>query len=192
MQRMLKKWFLWIVLMALGSWVTPVHAGKAGIFASHWDSKDMGSEIGFGALIRLNSGAGLQMDLRGSRFEFEKQHAGAGTTELELTPLELVFISPLAPAPDFRPYIGAGAGYYIAEGSYREGARETELDVSNEWGYFLLGGLDIRLARSFNFFAEAKYTRLKIDDLETEDVPQRLSRVTMTGLAFNLGLMLSW
>lgn len=182
------KW-IYIFALVLGL-ASQVDAARVGLFGSHWEAGNAGEEIGYGALIRMDAGQGLFMDLRGSWYEFKQSSAGQSRT-LRLIPLEIALLTSYPGSTEFAPYFGGGWGYYIADGDVNEGAGSTSLNIDNEFGYFLVGGLDIRLSRSVRFFAEAKYAWVRFSDVETEDGVDQ-PNIKADGLAINVGLILRW
>ncbi len=189
-----------IIFLIMATMATQSQAAGVGIFGSYWDPSDVGSETGAGITLRLNAGQNLLMDLRGSYFSFNRQDlvAGAGnTTKLEVIPLEISIITRLSPAPDFVPYVGAGIGYYTAEGEFTVGNQKSDLDVDSEIGYSLSAGVDIKINRTFNLFAEAKYVWVTFDKAripETASLPASGTdfEIKMNGMLVNLGLVMRW
>ncbi len=189
----MKKW--WIMVWLVGACATQSPAAGVGVFGSYWDAGDLGTEAGYGALLRLNANRNLFIDLRASMFSFDQgglADGAANTAKVDVTPLELVFITRLSPAPDFTPYVGGGIGYYIADGDFRVGSSKSDLDIDNELAYFLVGGLDVKITRSFNLFAEAKYIWAKFDEVESQEGPPAEFDIKMNGLAFNVGVIMRW
>lgn len=172
-------------------------AAGVGVFGSYWDPSDLSSETGGGLLLRLNAGNNLLMDVRGAYYSFNRQDVvpGAGdSADLEIIPLELSLISRMAPAPDFVPYVGGGIGYYIADGEYMAGGQKATLDIDNEIGFSLMAGVDIKINRTFNLFADAKYVWVTFDKVRTggnEAVPTDFD-IKMNGLVVSLGLIMRW
>ncbi len=165
-----------------------VWADSLGVYGAYWDPKDADSDIGFGAVVRLPISREMALQLRGSYFEFEERDGDERST-LEVIPLEVGLIYYLAPPQDLRVYIGGGAGYYLMDLEWRTAEERLTPDVDNEFGWYLIGGFDMRITQNVNLFAEAKYTFLEI---------KRIDGISITGdnkldgFGINAGLAIRW
>lgn len=113
---------------------------------------------GGGAKLSLGLPLGFGLEARGSCV------AGDGweKADVVLVPLEAAAAWQLELAPFFRPYAGAGVGWYLKDFSWkgawkRQRNRDAERDCA---GYFALAGLNIGLGELVSIFGEAKYTLL--------------------------------
>ena len=68
---------------------------------------------------------------------------------------------PLEIGPVFRlklekvtPYVGGGIGYYIFDS-------DADLVVDDDFGFYLMGGLEVPVSDQLSFFAEARYTNVE-------------------------------
>ncbi len=176
-----------IAVIAIGMIAQVSFAAGLGIFGSYWDTKDADDEIGFGAKIKLDLTPQMALEVRGSYFEFDERIQGTRST-LEIIPVEagLMYRLPTGNTSSF--YFGGGAGYYLmdAEVRFADNNREN-LDVDDEFGWFVAGGLEIPLAVNLGIFAEAKYTWLemkRVEGLETD--------VKLDGFGANAGVIFKW
>ncbi len=181
------KVFTMILLIACVT-VAPVWGGGFGVFGSYWDPKDADGDFGFGARLQLFSVSSLGVEVRGSYFEFTESADGDRTT-LEVIPLEVALLYTFGKEQPVRAYAGGGAGYYLLDLEWSGPLGTMEPDIDDEVGWFVLGGLSFDLAANVNFFLEAKYTWLDIDEVggfaTTQDD-------TLDGLGGNVGLKLVW
>ena len=185
----------WIASFALVLFVLPsVYAsGGIGAFGSWWDSKDYGSLYGGGARLGFEIFSGIALEARVSYLTSESQEdviEGRNvSTELELVPLEALVTWTLDVSEAIKPYIGAGAGYYLKNVDWKSSASDVidDAEEKDSVGYFALAGLDIELG-SVILFGEAKYNIIQDDDewrWQGSDTKQKNS---LDGFAANIGL----
>lgn len=185
----------WIASFALVLFVLPsVHAsGGIGAFGSWWDSKDYGALYGGGARLGFEIFSGIALEARVSYLTSESQddviEGRNVSTELELVPLEALVTWTLDVSEAIKPYIGAGAGYYLKNVDWKSSASDVidDAEEKDSVGYFALAGLDIELG-SVILFGEAKYNIVQDDDewrWQGSDTKQKNS---LDGFAANIGL----
>ena len=185
----------WIASFALVLFVLPsVYAsGGIGAFGSWWDSKDYGALYGGGARLGFEIFSGIALEARVSYLTSESQddviEGRNVSTELELVPLEALVTWTLDVSEAIKPYIGAGAGYYLKNVDWKSSASDVidDAEEKDSVGYFALAGLDIELG-SVILFGEAKYNIVQDDDewrWQGSDTKQKNS---LDGFAANIGL----
>ena len=148
---------------------------ELGFFGSSLDSDDLGEGYGGGAKLELNPIDMVSVDARASWIHFSD-------TNIDMIPLELAGLLnfPLI-GERIVPYIGAGAGYYLFEGS---GA-----DLDDEVGFFPLAGLEIGLQR-LSILAEARWLFLETDVDSAKDELADITDANVDGFGVILGLLL--
>jgi hypothetical protein len=157
-----------VAVLALAAMAPSAHA--IGIMASWWNM-DEANEDGFGVGLRskMQIIPLIAIDTRASWIKFSD-------ADLNVYPLEATGIVKLGML-----YAGIGAGYYIFDAD--------EGDLENNFGWYLVGGIDIGLG-GFGVFGEVKWTMLSADiegvDPDIDDVPTSLEA---DGIGFNLGVM---
>lgn len=122
-------------------------AHSIGGFVSYWNGKDTGNGYGIGINHQIKFVPIVSVDVRASWLSFgdvEENLSHLGNTDLNVFPLEA-----LARAKLGLFYVGAGVGYYIFDGK--------DLSYDNEWGGFMLGGVEVSVAK-IGVFGELKYT----------------------------------
>jgi hypothetical protein len=163
--------------------------GLAGMF-SYWETDDLGASEGYGIkLVGTEDPAGY-LEFRFSRFSGFESDEGSPAIEAEVTPIEVGMTYNLSNRDDFMIYLGGGGGYYMMEATVDVGAGGRDADIDNEWGWYGLAGVEIRLASSLHLFAEGMYRSVDaavpaggVDGLE-----EKLN-LEFDGLGGNAGLL---
>ena len=170
-------------------------AGGLGVFGSWWDSQDYGALYGGGVRFGAEIFSGLALEARASYLVSEQLddvvEGRSVSTELELVPLEAAVVWTLDVSEALKPYVGAGAGYYLKNVDWKADDVIDEADDKDSVGYFALAGLNLYLD-AFSLFAEAKYNLVGTDDdLEWrgDDVEAKNS---LDGFSFSAGLKLGF
>ncbi len=190
----MKKWLT--VVAVVGVFLSHAYGANLGGFASRWDTQDLDNTWGVGGLLRTDLDRNLQMDIRGSYFKFTRA-AGGVKSMAEVIPLEVGLMWKFPLDHQFTLYAGGGGGYYLADGNFKYRGNTVDVDLEDEFGYFALGGAEVKIGKSLRFFGEAKRTWLKFEKAEymAADRPGNNAMLfdgdlKMNGLAINLGLLL--
>ncbi len=178
-------WIAAVVALVLSAPIAM--ANGIGVFGSYWNPKDLDSEWGYGAKLKIALGRDAFLDIRGGRFEFEAQQGGT-TATLEVIPLEAVWIFHLQYWGPLYPYIGGGGGYYLMDAEYKGPGAEDRPGVSDEFGWFAVAGGELEIGGPVALFAEAKYTWLETDSVRDAD----RSKDKLDGFSLQTGLILKW
>lgn len=192
----MKKSMVWAAaaLMAVAALAPTAARAGIGAFGSWWDSKDYGDMYGGGGKLALGLGLGFWIEARGSYLTAHGVKVSSGDTtekgDVELIPLEALLAWELEASEVFRPYIGAGIGYYLKDFEWKSEWKEWKEEFKSKdcAGYFALAGLNLNLGSDITIFGEAKYTLVGEDDkLEWRgsDVKEKYS---FDGLSVNVGL----
>ncbi len=225
----MKAWFCVLTMVVLSA--SPALTAGLGLHGSYWDSKEADDAWGGGALFRLDLHQNLQLDIRGSFFKFdgvkedliftgemmfEMEFDGevAEVTivwnmddqlelDFEVIPVEVALLAHFDLHDRITPYFGGGVGYYFLDA--KAGKSEFDLDwetkTSNEFGFFAVCGLHIRLNEHVSLFGEARYTWLKFDDVKYRFMPpedpgdvffiplEYETELKMDGFGANFGLL---
>ena len=170
-------------------------AGGLGVFGSWWDSKDYGALYGGGVRFGAEIFSGLALEARASYLVSEDRddvvEGRLVSTEMELVPLEAAVTWTLDVSDALKPYVGAGAGYYLKNVDWKADDVIDEADDKDSVGYFALAGLNVVLGNVV-LFGEAKYNVVQNDDewrWQGSDVEQQNS---LDGFAANIGLKLAF
>ena len=170
-------------------------AGGLGVFGSWWDSQDYGALYGGGVRFGAEIFSGLALEARASYLVSEDRddvvEGRLVSTEMELVPLEAAVTWTLDVSDALKPYVGAGAGYYLKNVDWKADDVIDEADDKDSVGYFALAGLNVVLGNVV-LFGEAKYTLVGTDDdLEWRgaDIEQRNS---LDGFSWTVGLKLGF
>ena len=170
-------------------------AGGLGVFGSWWDSQDYGALYGGGVRFGAEIFSGLALEARASYLVSEDRddvvEGRNVSTEMELVPLEAAVTWTLDVSDALKPYVGAGAGYYLKNVDWKADDVIDEADDKDSVGYFALAGLNVVLGNVV-LFGEAKYNVVQNDDewrWQGSDVEQQNS---LDGFAANIGLKLAF
>ena len=170
-------------------------AGGLGVFGSWWDSQDYGALYGGGVRFGAEIFSGLALEARVSYLTSETQddvvEGRNVSTDLELVPLEAAVTWTLDVSDALKPYVGAGAGYYLKNVDWKADDVIDEADDKDSVGYFALAGLNVVLGNVV-LFGEAKYNVVQNDDewrWQGSDVERKNS---LDGFAANVGVKLAF
>ena len=170
-------------------------AGGLGVFGSWWDSQDYGALYGGGVRFGAEIFSGLALEARASYLVSEDRddvvEGRNVSTELELVPLEAAVTWTLDVSDALKPYVGAGAGYYLKNVDWKADDVIDEADDKDSVGYFALAGLNVVLGNVV-LFGEAKYNVVQNDDewrWQGSDVERKNS---LDGFAANVGVKLAF
>ncbi len=128
-------------------------AGEFQLFGTYGEIT--GSDRSLGAGVRVSLGAkSVMFDLTATWLPVKSTdqitEVGAPVTDdLRVTPLELGVRFLLTPGPGFRPYVGAGASYFVVSAGSG--------DADDELGYYVVGGFTYGGAGGARLFGEAVY-----------------------------------
>lgn len=166
---------LWAaVLVVAGAGCSTGSGLECGVFGSYLDSDDLGKGYGGGAKVEINPIDVVSIDARASWIRFDD-------TEIDMIPLELAALLnfPIL-FEHIVPYLGAGVGYYLFDGS---GA-----DLDDEVGYFPLAGLEIGFHK-VSLLAEARWLFLETDVDSAKGELENITKADLDGLGVNVGLL---
>jgi len=161
-------------------------AGDLSVFGSGWNQKDPGTVYGGGFRLTGQEGP-WAADLTVSWLS-DSSYVWNGwnyvyTNALQVTPVEIGgrYIAD-TPNP-FRPYGGAGFGYYFIDSNRGK--------VSNEWSGYALAGFNFGNPHSVDFFFEVVYRWLTADVNVNDPVAGNFKyKADLGGFAFNLGAVI--
>ena len=173
----------WIALIALVLFVLPAAQAGFGVFGTWWDSKDYEDLYGGGIKLGTAIGAGFGIEARASYLSTDL--FGDDDIALDVIPLEAVVSWTLDASDLFKPYIGAGAGYYVKDLDFEASNAWDDAKTKDSVGYFAIAGLNLVFANA-TLFAEAKYNLISEDDeWEWRGVQEKYS---LDGLSVNAGV----
>ncbi len=166
-------------------------AGGIGVFGSWWDSQDYGALYGGGVRLGAEIFSGIALEGRVSYLTSESQDEVVEgrnvSTDMELVPLEAVVSWTLDVSDAIKPYVGAGAGYYLKNVDWKADDIIDDADDKDSVGYFALAGANVVLGPVV-LFGEAKYNIIQDDDewrWQGSDTKQKNS---LDGFAANVGI----
>ena len=143
-----------VVLGCLCALTAPAWAGgDVAILGAYGETAETDASLGLGARISVGSDS-FRVDLTSTWFRqasvsMVPAGGAAFTEEITLTPLELGVRFVLAPGSELRPYVGAGASYFLV--STRLGEADDEL------GYYVSAGFVWGPPRGARMFGEVVY-----------------------------------
>lgn len=184
-----KAWALAALVAAAAAFPAAARAG-IGAFGTWWDSKDYGDMYGGGGKLALGLPLGFWIEARGSYLESH----GFKAADVSLVPIEALLAWQLEVSQVIRPYIGAGAGYYLKDFEWKSRWKEWKDEFKDKdcAGYFALAGVCIGIGDVFSIFCEAKYTLVGEDDKlhwRGSDIKEKYS---FDGLSVNAGVKIGF
>jgi hypothetical protein len=157
----------------------PAAALDISVFASYWETDDVGSSLGFGG--RVGFGERMQFQAAVSWYDtLEEDLLGAievvsFETDVDVIPVDLGVAFFLRRGGGI--YVGGGASYYLLD--------SDQLSLDDEVGYYLLAGIQFS-----NFFIEAMLREVEGTaegvDLPDFDTSSRVD-LDLSGTSFRLG-----
>lgn len=185
-------------LMTLGLAVllaAPAMAGSVGVYGAWWTTEDASDSLGGGAWVDFYLGRGMEIELRGSHFsDFETVNDVGDTADLRVTAWDLGFTYNFGYGSDnkLNPYLGGGGTIFSAELDRINNDKRLGT-VDDEWGYYLVGGLEFPISPHFALVGEAMYRQVKFEilgnDLGFSGVKQV---VDSKGFEGNVGIAFKW
>lgn len=125
-----------------------------------------------------------------------------GDVTFTCVPLEFGAVLMLPLGDSLTLYGGGGGGYYtydcdieISPGHrhhrYRSWKIDESVDMENDFGWYALAGLEVRLCPHLSLYAEARYTstEISISHPDDYDFPVEESDFDMSGVGARAGLM---
>ena len=179
----------WLVLIVAVLFILPSAYAGFGVFGSYWDSKDYDSLYGGGIKLGVDLGAGFGLDGRASYLSTDLFEDTDLT--MDVIPLEAVLCWTLEASEMFKPYVGAGIGWYFKNVDWEADDIWDDAETKDCLGYFGLAGLNVVFG-SVTLFGEAKYNFISEDDdldWRGSDVDQKYS---LDGFAANVGLKIGY
>jgi hypothetical protein len=183
----MKRFLIACALSALCA--VPSQAGSFGFFGSYWDTQDLSHAVGGG--IRTSFGEQWQFDLRGTYYNDLTNNSGPNHFKVHSAPLDAGVSYHFMNNGNVEPYLGAGASYFLMSASRG--------DLSDEVGYYGLGGLEIgRGEGSPRLFVEASYREVSgTVRFNNSESPPDVSvtdrfKLQLRGISGNVGLIWRW
>ncbi len=163
----MRRWAGWASVAVLAAGLAaPAGAGVGGTsvsaFGAFWKPRNYDSQYGGGAKLRLAMLPLLHFEGRASYFpDLKLEHAS-----LDVAPLE-ANVQFQVPLGRFLPYAGVGLGYYVLDAKRKWNNDTTTAD--NQWGGFVVAGLELGLTENWALYGEAKWTKVNAE-LKWNDV----------------------
>lgn len=151
----------WLVRFG-GSMIDP--KSDAGNVGGDRLSVDDATQVSFTAVRMLTDNLGLEL-LAALPFEHDVKLAGAGKiAETKHLPPTLSLQYYFKPAPNVRPYVGAGVNYtYFWDEKGTGALAGFDVDIDDSWGLAAQVGVDVDLDETWFVNADARYI-----DIDTE------------------------
>lgn len=181
--------YLAAISMSLAS--AAVADSEWGVFGSVWNAADGDTGVGGGVKIGIEMVERVQLDLR---YSAVNNLIDSDVADLDVQPLEFGLLYAIPAGDTFEPYIGVGGGYYLMDGD----VRGYDVDVDDEFGFYISTGLDIVLSRSkaqygqttTKLFVEAMYRIVDAGDMKVSG--GNLDDADLSGLGAQAGLLIGW
>lgn len=168
-----------VVLGCVCALAAPAWAGgEFAVFGAYGETVDTNASLGLGARISVGR-ENVKFDLTSTWFRQSSATDGGAPVadEITLTPLELGVRFLFAPGGQFRPYVGAGASYFLV--TSRVGEADDEL------GYYVTGGMVFGAPRGIRLYGEVVY---RAADVTADYGPAGRADLDVGGLGVAAGL----
>ena len=171
----------------------PVWAGGVGVGIGTWDTSDADGDEGVGFRLAIDMGESVDFEIRTSFFDGFSRVANGALYRLEATPVDLGLTWHFKEGGKIEPYVGGGASYIYTDAAFEGGAvlLAGGPEVDDEFGYYLLAGLDAPIGERLGFYAEAMYRSAKLE-VTANAFGFNDFQDDVAGPAATLGLMLKW
>lgn len=157
-----------------------------GVGLGVWNASDIDTGVGPVFKVSIEMVPEVQLDLRASYFGSFDGHR----QDVSVLPLEANLAVTYELTPILSGYAGAGVGYYLIDGGRTGGDAVQKPDPDNEFGFQLLGGLELPVKENASVFAEVQYRVVEAYDAEVFGT--EVSDLDLAGFGVNLGLMIRW
>jgi len=193
---------IWSGVLALGLTVGVSAQADSGwgFYGSYWEPADVSGAFGVGGGISMEMIPNLRLDIRATSFSNLEKENAAGTSSLDVVPLEAIFLVVAPLAGRWGVYGGGGIGYYFISGDFspNEGEGNVAVEPDNEIGGIILAGTEFNVvdnqrlrgsSRTTLFaevtgrFVEANHAMVKSGSTDNAD---------LSGVGANVGLMVRW
>lgn len=176
------------LLMAVPSWAAGIGVGVA-----HWDTEDADEDQGLGLKVSFGLGGPVEVEFRAAFFDGFAQVGNDALFRLEATPVDLGLAYHFNDNGRAQPYLGAGGTFVFTNALFDGGqvplAGSPEVD--DEFGYYLVAGVDIGLNERLGLFGEVLFRQAKLNvtgnDFGFTDFQSDFAGPAATG-----GVMLRW
>lgn len=171
----------------------PSSAAGLGVGMAYWDTSDAGSDEGIGIRAAFDAGDAVSFELRASFFDGFGQVANNALTRLEATPVDLGLAYHFNRGAKVQPYLGGGGTFVFTNAIYDGGQVPVSggPEVNDEFGFYLVAGLDIEATERFGVYGEvfSRHVKLNVtgNGLGFQDFQSDFS-----GPAATVGVMLHW
>ncbi|MEE8369037.1 MAG: OmpW family outer membrane protein [Thermoanaerobaculia bacterium] len=178
------KRYLWILAVVVLAATGAAWASSVSVTVSQWATDHAGDDSGLGFKLGLSATPNVDIEVRVAFFDMLLAE-GPEVFEVEAFPVELGLSYNFRVSDKANPYVGGGVGYYELD------AKGPELP--GEFGWYLVGGIDVPISKNWLVFAEGLYRQVEAqaesDDLGRSLIKQELN---LSGAAFNLGIGIRW
>lgn len=179
-----------IVMSVLAALAAPSWAGGVGPMVAYWDTADAGDDNGLGFKLGFDLGPSLDFDVRVAFLDGFANVQQGRLFALEATPIDIGISYGFNPSGPVSPYLGGGLSYVVFDAEVVGRAEGTR--VSDEAGWYAVGGLEVPIGGSFRLFGEVLYRQVKAQ-IEGDDIRTFVKAdVDFAGPGANAGILFSW
>lgn len=148
------------LLMAVPSWAAGIGVGVA-----HWDTEDADEDQGFGLKVAFGVSESVEVEFRAAFFDAFAQVGNNALFRLEATPVDLGVAYHFNSGGKADPYLGAGGSFVFANAVFDGGQIPVGggPEVNDEFGYYLVLGVDVGVSERFGVFGEVLYRQAKLN-----------------------------
>lgn len=171
-----------------------VAGGSIGLMIAAWDTQDADTDNGLGAKVDFDIGGPFAVTVRYADFDGFTALAAGRLLELQAAPLDLGVVYNFESQPRINPYVGAGltSTNFDARVVASPLPRQERVRLSDEPGWFAVGGLEVKVSNRLAVFGEALYRQTKAE-VEGEGLDSFAKvQLDFAGPAGSVGLLFTW
>jgi hypothetical protein len=199
----MKSRILFLSLLCCLAWTAaPVAAGDFSLMGSWWNTDIAGDAGGGGISLGLPVNETFAFEIRGFYYEqlnddpfeaiFDQDETVFQDRGIQAIPIDGGIRFTFAPGSTFRPYLGAGATYYLLDSDFGE--------IADELGWYASAGATVGDGEGADFFFEGTWRKVSaqveidpedledIDDIDADDDPD----FDLDGFGVNVGVRWSF
>jgi hypothetical protein len=185
--------------LALLAWTaSPLAAADLSLTGSYWNTDVAGDAGGAGVMLGLPVNETFAFELRGFYFEelnddpfnaiFDSDETVFQDRGIQVIPLEAGVRFAFAPGSTFRPFVGAGASYFLLDSDFGE--------IADELGWYGTVGATVGDGEGADFYfagtwrkarAEVRVDPEDLDDIDDINAEDRVS-FDLDGFGVNVGV----
>ena len=194
---------IYLIAILLGLLTVTARADHGwGVYGAYWNTSDSGGAGGIGTSLSFEMMPGAALDFRYTYFDKFKSSADGTDIETQVTPFEFGLLFYTAEDKPLQFMGGIGAGFYKMKAEAIGGGLVLgDPDLEDEWGGYVVGGLEYTLSRNVEaiqatratLFVEVMYRYVQATRVTGKTGAQYvIDDGDLSGIGANAGSKLRW